>query len=71
MNIIYIKTNGMRSFKAFDIVNGTTVNNVIYASAIDNNEKNKALLQEMAEKREDIGVVFQLRNDGKVVFQTK
>jgi hypothetical protein len=71
MNIIYIKTNTMKTFKAFNIMDGTTVGNVIYASAIDNNERNKSLLQEMAEERKDIGVVFQLKNNGKVVFQTK
>jgi hypothetical protein len=71
MNIIYIKTKGMRTFKAFDITNGAIVNNVIYASAIDNNEKNRAMLQEMADSRKDINVVFQLRYNGKVIFQTK
>lgn len=71
MNIIYIKTKGMRTFKAFDITNGAIVNNVIYASVIDDNKKNRALLQEMSDSRKDINVVFQLRYNGKVIFQTK
>ena len=61
MNIIYIKTKGMRTFKAFDITNGAIVNNVVYASVIDDNKKNRALLQEMSDSRKDINVVFQLR----------
>lgn len=71
MNIIYIKTKGMRTFKAFDITNGAIVNNVIYASVIDDNKKNRALLQEMSDSRKDINVVFQIRYNGKVIFQTK
>ena len=71
MNIIYIKTKGMRTFKAFDITNGAIVNNVVYASVIDDNKKNRALLQEMSDSRKDINVVFQLRYNGKVIFQTK
>lgn len=71
MNIIYIKIDGMKTFKAFDITSGAIVNNIIYASAIDNNEKNRNMLQEMADSRKDINVVFQLRYNGNVIFQTK
>ena len=71
MNIIYIKTKGMKTFKTFDIERGITVQNVIYASSIEDTDKNRKMLQEIADENNKLDVTFQLRNNGKVVFQTK
>ena len=71
MNIVYIKTKDMKSFKTFDIERGITVKNVIFASSVENTDKNRGLLQNFADEYANINLAIQLRNNGKVIFQTK
>ena len=71
MNTVYIKTKNMKSFKAFDIERGITVKNVIFASSVENTDKNRGLLQNFADEYANINLAIQLRNNGKVIFQTK
>ena len=67
---LYAKYEGMSNFKAFDIENGRFVNNIIYATMVQNTEDKKKMLKEIADDNKNISLVLQLRNEGRVVFST-
>lgn len=74
--IIYAKYKGQKTFQAFSIEEGCCVNNIVFASTVDDSISMRGNLQKVADQNKEINVVFQLRNtysDGtrKVVFQTK
>lgn len=69
---IYGKVNGMKSYKAMDINEGTFVDKLIYATLIEDTERNRNKLQELADMNKEIGLVLQLRsNNGKSIYTTK
>ena len=70
-NVVYAKYNGCKTFKAFDVKEGRTVGNIIYASLMEDNEKTRNLLQELANQCRKLNLVFQLRRNNKVIFQTE
>ena len=70
-NIVYAKYNGCKTFKAFDIKEGRPVGNLIYASLMEDNEKTRELLQELANSCRNLNLVLQLRKNNRVIFQTK
>lgn len=68
---LYAKYEGLKTFKAFDASRGCSVNNLIYATLVEDTEKTRMHLQRTADENKNLSVVFQMRTDkGKVVFQT-
>lgn len=70
-HIIYAKFDGCKSFRAFDIKEGTTVGNLIYASLIEDTEENRQKLQRLADLNRRCHLILQLRRNNRVTFQTK
>lgn len=68
---VYVKYEGMNSFKAFDLENRVSVDRLIYASILDVTEENKAMLQRLADINKEISLSIQLRVGSKVYFQSK
>lgn len=68
---VYVKYEGMKSFKAFDMENCVPVDRLIYASMLDVTEENKAKLQRLADANKKIGLQIQLGAGRKVYFQSK
>jgi len=69
--VVYARRGCDRCFRAFDIREGQFVGRVMYASMIRGTIENKKMLQEISDENRSIGLKFQLRNGGYVVFQTK
>lgn len=69
MAYVYAKANGMRNFKAFDL-EGIFVGSLIYASMLMGDKEDRRKLQELANDNKQGGWQFQLRRNGKVLFQT-
>ena len=67
----YIKYDGMKSFKACDINDGSCVDRPIYATIIEVTEDNKIKLQRLADMNKDINLIVQLRVGNKIYFETK
>lgn len=67
---VYAKSKWMRTFKAFDL-DGFFVGNLIYASMIADNSENRQKLQKTADDYKGQQLAFQLRRNGKVVFETR
>lgn len=67
---VYVKYEGMNSFKAFDMENCVPVDRLIYASILDVTEENKAKLQRLADINKEIGLQIQLRVGNKIYFKT-
>ena len=67
---VYVKYEGMNSFKAFDLENRVSVDRLIYASILDVTEENKAKLQRLADINKEIGLQIQLRVGNKIYFKT-
>lgn len=70
-HIVYAKYDGCKTFKAFDVSEGHPVGNLIYATLLENTDDNRWKLQELADMNKEYHLVFQLRRNGKVCFQTK
>ena len=68
---VYVKYEGMKSFKAFDMENCVPVDKLIYASILDVTEENKAKLQRLADANKNIGLQIQLGVGRKIYFQSK
>ena len=66
---VYAKVKWMRTFKAFSL-EGFFVGNLIYATLIENSEDNHRKLQKIADEEKSKGLVFQLRKNNKILFQT-
>lgn len=60
----------MKKFKAINISSLEFVDNLIYASMMQDSECNKKALQEIADENKNISLVLQLRHKGRVVFAT-
>jgi len=69
--VVYARLDGDKCFRAFDIREGQFVGRVMYASMIKGTIENKKMLQEISNENRHVGLKFQLRNGGYVVFQTK
>lgn len=67
----YIKYDGMKTFKAFDINGRVCVDRLIYATILEVNEENKIKLQRLADMNKEINLVVQLRVGNKIYFETK
>jgi len=70
-HIVYAKIDGCKTFGAFDINEGRFVGNLIYASLQENTEDNQRKLQELADMNKECHLVLQLRQKGKVKFETR
>jgi len=70
-HIIYAKFDGCKTFRAFDIKEGITVGNLIYASLIKDTEDNRQKLQRLADLNKECHLILQLRRNNRVTFQTK
>ena len=68
--LLYAKYDGMKKFKAINISSLEFVDNLIYASMMQDSECNKKALQEIADENKNISLVLQLRYRGRVVFAT-
>lgn len=69
---LYAKWDNNTTFKAFDLNQGISVDNLIYATILDNTQENQIKLQNIADDNKHINLILQLRPNGqKVVFQTK
>ena len=68
---VYAKMKWMKDFQAFDL-EGFFVRRKIYASLLENSEKNQQKLQQLAKDNKSAGFQFQLRKPetDKVLFQT-
>ncbi|MCI6119439.1 MAG: hypothetical protein MR717_09200 [Prevotella sp.] len=60
----------MKKFKAINISSLEFVDNLIYASMMQDSECNKKALKEIANENKNISLVLQLRYKGRVVFAT-
>lgn len=69
--IVYAKLDGCKTFGAFDISEGRFVENLIYASLLENTKDNRRKLQELADLNKECHLVLQLRHKGKVKFETE
>lgn len=69
--IVYAKLDGCKTFWAFDISEGRFVENLIYASQLENTKYNRRKLQELADLNKECHLVLQLRQKGKVKFETE
>ena len=67
----YIKCDGMNTFKACNINEGSCVDRLIYATIIEVTEENKIKLQRLADMNKDINLIVQLRVGNKIYFETK
>lgn len=67
---VYARLRGMKSWRAFDIDNKGFAGNIIGCSMVENNEKTQTFLQHTAELNRPLGLQFQLRMKGKVLFET-
>ena len=69
---LYAKYEGLKTFKAFSLQDGCSVNKLIYASIMHNNQEEQNYLQEIADKNKHLKLIFQIRkpSNGHVVFQT-
>ena len=67
----YIKCDGMKSFKACNVNDGTCVDRLIYATIVEVTEENKIKLQRLADMNKDINLIVQLRVGNKIYFETK
>ena len=70
-HIVYAKLDGCKTFGAFDISEGRFVGNLIYASLLENTKDNRRKLQELADLNKECHLVLQLRQKGKVKFETE
>ena len=68
--IVYVKFDGCKGFKAFDVNEGRQVGNLIYASLVENTEDTRTKLQKLADLNKECHLILQLRRKGKVKFQT-
>jgi hypothetical protein len=68
--IVYAKFDGCKTFKAFDVNEGRTVGNLIYATLLENTEENRKKLQDLADLNKEYHLQLQLRRKQKVCFQT-
>ena len=68
--LTYCKFKDESRFQAYDINSGLPVKNLIYASMVENSKENQEKLQRLADLNKDLGLVIQLREKNKVVFQT-
>lgn len=71
IGIAYCKYDGMKTFKAFDLSNGSFVDRLVYASMVDITDENKEKLQRLADLNKGINLKIQLRQGQKVMFMTK
>lgn len=69
--IVYAKMDGCKTFGAFDISEGRFVSNLIYASLLENTADNQRKMQELADLNKECHLVLQLRQKGKVKFETE
>lgn len=67
---VYTKFKGDKTFKATDINEGRQVGNLIYATLVDNTPEIQGKLQRLADLNADLGLKIQLRNRGKIYFET-
>ena len=67
---VYARLRGMKSWRAFDVDNKGFAGNIIDCSMVENNEKTQTFLQHTAELNRPLGLQFQLRMKGKVLFET-
>lgn len=70
-HIVYAKFDGCKGFRAFDVIEGILVGNLIYASLMENTEETRTKLQRLADLNKECHLMLQLRRKGKVCFQTK
>lgn len=68
--LTYCKFKDESRFQAYDINSGYPVKNLIYATMVENSKENQEKLQRLADLNKDLGLVIQLRDNNKVVFQT-
>lgn len=68
--VTYAKVNGCKTFRALDINEGVFVGNIMYATQIECSEENKAKLQRLADANKESGLILQLRDGQRVIFQT-
>lgn len=69
---VYAKWDNNTTFKAFNLNEGYSVGNLIYATILENTTENQIKLQNLADDNKCINLILQLRPNGqKVVFQTK
>lgn len=68
--IVYAKFDGCKTFKAFDLNEGRTVGNLIYATLLENTEENRKKLQDLADLNKEYHLQLQLRRKQKVCFKT-
>ena len=73
MCYIYGKMDGQSTFKGMDVNEGIFVDRLIYATIVRDDPEGKVRekLQKLADMNKDVHLVLQLRDGGKVVFQTK
>lgn len=67
----YVKHDGMKAFKAFDIINVRFVDKMIYATILPVDDVNKWSLQVFADMNKHINLKVQLRVGNKIYFETK
>ena len=67
----YIKCDGMSTFMACNVNDGTCVDRLIYATIVEVTEDNKIKLQRLADMNKGINLVLQLRVGNKIYFETK
>ena len=68
--LTYCKFKDESRFQAYDINSGLPVKNLIYATMLENSKESQEKLQRLANLIKDLGLVIQLRDKNKVVFQT-
>ena len=67
----YIKCDGMNTFKACNVNDGSCVDRLIYATIVEVTEGNKIKLQRLAGMNKDINLIVQLRVGNNIYFETK
>lgn len=68
---VYCKFADEKRYSAYDINEGVPVTKLIYCTILENNEENRQKLQRLADLNKDNGLKIQLRDNNKVVFETK
>lgn len=68
--VVYAKFDGCKTFKAFDVVEGKQVGNIIFASLLVDSKENRKKLQNLADLNKKCHLVLQLRQKGRVCYQT-
>lgn len=72
--LLYVKYDGLSTFKMFDYKSGNVTNRAIYCTLVEVTEENKNKLQRLADNNKHINLKVQLRKslaNRKVIFETK